>query len=213
MTVPANLIAPMIWTRIKSFPKLDAVVSGNETVTTTSHVIPLPTAIPGKKITVAIEFTSASTITIPPGWTVVYNTSNRAFIWKMSDGSETSVTITTSAAVIAAYVAGRWTNAGLIVSSTEATGSASVSDPPNFNPGAGVKKFTWIAYGSMTLQLTGAPTGYGNFYGPYYISGPTRACMGFATKDVEASSEDPGVFSASGTSTWQARTIAVYPEY
>jgi hypothetical protein len=107
-----------------------------------------------------------------------------------------------------------WIAAAAHIDEMEAgpTGSSDSPDPPSLTPAGGTKDYLWIAAagftGSSSNEATAAPTDYSNLQ----TIGDFDTGIGTAERELNASSEDPGVFTWNESNPWTAMTVAVYPE-
>lgn len=88
----------------------------------------------------------------------------------------------------------------------DATGSGSAADPPNLTPSWGAADTTWLEVGfSLTSGITAVSTNY------------TARAASFddtfrlGSRELNASSENPGTMTQASSGTWAAQTIAVRP--
>jgi len=80
-------------------------------------------------------------------------------------------------------------------------------DPPSLTPTWGAKDTLWIAMcGNDNDAVTAGPASYSSFT----AVSESDANMGFAYRELNAATEDPGAFTISGDE-WNAMTFAVEP--
>lgn len=213
-----------------AFPSDAARTSGNDRSSTgTSHVVNLPAGIAaGDTLVVFFSHFAAATVSWPAGWTELFDIDNvagnqagLAAAWRKADGTEGStITVTTSAGSKTAHTSYLVTGAAdPTVSppqSATATGSDASANPPNLAPSGGAKDYLWLvgAGQSNEAAFTAYPTNYVN--GITDETGTTGATatngdIASASRQLNAASEDPGVFTYGVASEWVAATIAITP--
>lgn len=206
-----------------SFPTISGAVSSNSTSARISSLaVTLPSSIVAGNllfIFFACSTTAGtSTMTVPAGWTALYNQAGGgnlrvcAGIYKVASGSEgSSVTVTWSRAVTIAAVAFQVTGyTGTPVDGTLATGSSTAPNPPSLTSGFGAVDTLWLG----TCHVSGGsvpsavPANYSSV-GTSTGNGPNpRSFLGVASRNLNASSEDPGAFTIT-SGQWGANTIAI----
>jgi len=136
-----------------------------------------------------------------------------------ADGGEGgSITVTTTNTVKSAHLSYRIT--GHELPSTQApeasTGWNSESDanpdPDSLTPTGGAKDYLWFAISAADdgRNYTGYPSSYAN--GEYVkSSGPGSCSIASARRNLNASSENPGVFTIEAADQVVAGTIAIHP--
>lgn len=91
-------------------------------------------------------------------------------------------------------------------------GTGTSPDPGNMSPSWGVVDILWIAFGVSdhgNTTYTAAPANYSNFVAQE-SGGAGGAGMGIARRELTASSEDAGAFTAD-SEDWAAQTVAIRP--
>jgi hypothetical protein len=138
---------------------------------------------------------------------------------KIADGTEGGTTATwiASLATTGIWQVMRVTDADASTASevTSTSGDASAANPPSLTPSWGADDTLWIvvaghAAGSSTA-FTAAPTNYTGFQNNGASSGGAAVSIASATRQLNASSEDPGAFTVSNNRFWAAATIGVRP--
>lgn len=180
--------------------------------TVTAHSIELPATIEsGDYIVVAFFMlyagSSGITVTWPAGWTELFDPGGAyeqsvAVAWKVATGSEdgTTINLTTSGSTNGLWAS--WAISGVTdtpVGTVSQTTGASY-DPPSVTPPYGLADYlvlTGCGTAQSSISITGAPSGYSNFA----VYGASTADAATATNTVTSSSENPGVFSHTGTIT------------
>jgi len=194
----------------------------------TSHTVNLPAGIQAGNLLLvffALRVTALVTITFPEGWTKIAEImdyrSEIGIAWREADGNEgATITVTTSSSLRSAHISYRITGATdpdtqAPEVSTGASGSSANPDPDSLTPTGGVKDYLWIAldyHDGGTIPVTGYPANYND--NQEYRDVPDQnyaATLGIATRELNASSEDPGTFTLSSSRYWGACTVAVHP--
>ena len=211
---PAWAAAPVVETR------------STATVSDTDLAVALPAgSSDGDLILILVQSgTITATWTEAPlttGWTELYDSSGQAFYYKQIGAGEATPTFRPS-------VPGRAGASALRITghedpatqppeaSTGATGYSAAPDPDSLTPTGGAKDYLWIAVDGNTdgrRTVSAAPTNYPSItLNAFSTAGGAAGATGAtADRQLNAASEDPGVFTISGISDWEAHTIAVHP--
>lgn len=192
--------------------------------TATSHVISLPAShASGDLLLVVFQTDSdrADTVTFPGDWTQLFEvqvdaagSSNLAVGYKTSDGTGTTVTLTTAMGENATgrvYRIQNWYGSGAPEYAT-ATGTSANPDPPNLTPTWGSAATWWLACYSNNGGV-GANSVYPLTDNQWFAgTGGSGSAGGAACDQVEtATSKNPGTFTDDFSAAWAAATIAVRP--
>lgn len=144
------------------------------------------------------------TVTEPSGWTMIGQTSlgtandvYMAAAWKICDGSEGATedfTIDSGcSAAVYCYFIDQHAGVAPQIAFVQAI------NPPNLAPSWGSAPNLWITGGiAAAANITGTPTGYGNFDSASLSTGVTSGSA-IADKLATASSDDPSTFSSGST--------------
>lgn len=194
-----------------------AITSG-----TTSHVLSVATNVASGNL-LQLFFLYRGPIghiaSPPTGWTTTASgnlggTGFAAFLFeKISDGTETTATVTSSSSRQSTTLATRITGAGGLSDATvNGNNSSGIAiDPPSHTPSGGSQKYLWQAWAcveSNSIDHT-APTNYTDGAASYSVSGTGQD---ICYRELEASSEDPGAFgNGNAAGEWLAMTIAIPP--
>lgn len=139
---------------------------------------------------------------------------------KIADGTEggTTKTWVSSTGTTAAWQVMRVTGAHASTASEVAStnGDATSANPPILTPTGGSNDYLFIALASNaatgdTTGFTAAPTNYTGLLSNGASSGGSTANIASATRQLTATSDDPGTFTPSSNRFWAAATVAVYP--
>lgn len=196
-----------------------------------SHSVTLPSGIQAGNLLLMffIKNNSNTTeLTTPSGWTELAsctpNDNDVGRIYgKIASGSEGSTqTVSTGSSRTAAAITYRITgnrnglsSSELAVSSANIDGVTTTPNPPSLTPSWGAAENLWIA---MSFAHDGAwtfvsyPTNYSLGQNISQHGGGSANGLVAAARLLNASSEDPGVFTVSGTArVWNSFTLAVRP--
>ncbi len=195
---------------------------GNNTSDVTSHIFTLPGNIVSGNLLLmfATYDPPAGTITWPGGWTQVYSFGTGDFgtgqLYKRTaDGTEgTTITVTTGTAASSVHTSYRVTATSLTVEAATFTGTnTAIPDPPNLTPTWGTKDTLWFAvtqYGSGTRFVDVYPTNYTNGRNDNWDDSGGVG-QGTAIRQLNATSENPGIFTLNQNWEWLSATVAVEP--
>jgi hypothetical protein len=189
---------------------------------TTSHTFDLPTGVQAGEMLLALCTDSAigaRDYSDLAGWNKILNTNesrNLATFWRWADGTEgatATITISSNAALcVSCYRISGAQNVAPAVANTASTTSTN-PDPPSLSPSWGAEDTLWFAFAGWNSRTT-APSAYPSNYSDNQNTLPAvsgqAASLGVATRNLNASSENPGVFTMA-SSTWRAATLAVRP--
>ena len=172
------------------------------------------------------ETAGAGTFTWPTGWNELADSTADGSVDSATigyrvvsyDSNETNrIALSYSATLdCAASVCWQFRNAGTPVVSSVVSANTAAMNPPNLAPGLGSLNFLWIALATCERNRTSwsYPTNYslnqGNFGGGVGLTN-TFAHLGWAMRELNASSEDPGAFSVAEAEDSMSWTIAIPP--
>lgn len=100
-----------------------------------------------------------------------------------------------------------------MAASANAQATSAAPDPASLTPSWGSAKTLWIAacgYDSNPT-VTVYPTNYTSNQSNAFADNANGAGIGYATRELEAASENPGAFTLSFSDQWSAVTLAVRP--
>jgi len=214
-------------------PAVATKTGGNNDTLQSSHTVNLPASIAaGDTLLVFFGHKDAAGATpgFPGGWTVLGEIENAAGslaclcpAWRKADGTEgASITVTTTNTTRQAHCSLRITGAAdpTVTAPTTQAGATlantNVPNPPNCNPGVSKDYLFVAAFVSSAGRITSTdPTNYTHSSQTNGSnSGTTTAAgVGVATRQLTASSDDPGTFLTTGGSTEEtaSQTIAIHP--
>jgi hypothetical protein len=202
------------------FPIVAGVNGGKNETDSTSHTVNLPSGISvGDLLIVFFVSDGNPTITFPSGWTQLFNVNNGSEVrfgawYRIADGTEGStINVTTSASEQSAHTSYRIINySGVPEAGTTATGTSSFPNPPILTPSWGAKNTLWISAIGNDFNRTvfEYPT---NYVGGRNDFADTTGGVGVGTawRKLNASSEDPDVFTISASEEWVANVVAIAP--
>jgi hypothetical protein len=205
--------------RLQSFPVVESVTGGNNNSNATSHTVNLPAGIVANNMLVVVFSSDGNpTITFPAGWTPLFQQANgtavKLGVWyKIAVGTEgATITVTTSVVERTAHTSYRLStvHAWQIMCGTATTGVTTQPNPPSSTPIYGAKDYLWIAVCGYDVNRTVStyPTNYANGRNDY-ANNAAGCGVGSARRELNATSEDPGVFTISASDDWVANVIAV----
>lgn len=228
VVVHTSIDPPAMGGGAPGYPEVAATATSAKTTTSGSnHTVSLPTGIQANDLLLifwADANTSGTQPTTPSGWTTLYSGNwasssiyYRAW-YRIATGSESS-TVTVSAgperSAHTAYRIAAGTYKGIPVASAGNTGTTSSNpDPDNLVSGFGNTPTLWIAsaHSTGTVWMT-SPTNYGGIVNSSSGSaGVDHAYMSTATRELTASSENPGAFTMDADHSWGAFTVAIEGE-
>lgn len=208
-----------------TFATLQTTANNNSGGNSTTHSITLPTGISSNDMLLVIfsnDGSATASVTTPAtGWTELWTASggqNRMTCWyRRADGAEAStITATTSSSESAAWTCYRYS--GVHTTSNPEAGTAgggsSSPDPPSVTASWGAEDNTFNAQvgNDSNITVTGYPTNYSEGQLTDLYNNATHGCgIGTASRQLNASSDNPGAFSYSGTDNWVYNTIVLRP--
>jgi hypothetical protein len=208
-----------------TFPVVAATNTSSTGTAGTTHTVSLPASIAaGDLLLIFLHGRDSGGVntpgfSAPSGWSTRYNTDNlgnaagAAVFYKVASGSEgASVNVTSTNNVESAHASARVTGyAGTPESGTVATGTSTTPNPPSLTPSWGALDTLWFAVAhprNSGNDLT-APTNYGSIVQSLEAGSSTQ--VAFATRNLNATSDDPGTFANANNAFWFAGTIGVQP--
>jgi hypothetical protein len=217
-----------------AFPTPGTPVPTSFSTSVTSMPVAMPaTVAAGTLLKAYVHVRNAGTWTKPTGWTEIPKIGGGNLsqvgggtvgkfdgFYKIADGSEggTTPTWTASVATTAQWQvtpATDW-HGTTPPEGTTASGDASNANPPSATPswGSDDNLFEAIAGNSATGETTGftaAPTNYTGLQSNGTSSGGSTVNLAVATRQLAASSDDPGTFTPNSNRFWAAATVGVRP--
>lgn len=213
-----------------AFPSADTQVDTDFGTSVTSMPVNMPATVnSGDLLITLVSVRNAGTWTNPSGWDDISTLSQTGGgggvgktngFYKIADGTEagTTPTWTASVATSAAWQTIRITNwhGTTPPEATTISGDATAANPPNLAPSWGTDDNLWIVVAGhaavSAAAFTAAPTNYTGFANNGASSGGAAVSIASANRQLNASSEDPGAFTAGGSNRfWASGTIAVRP--
>lgn len=205
-----------------TFPMLQ----GNARSTTaagTTHTATLPGYAAGYGVLILIATSAVETLTFPDGWQVVFNRSttalttnlNVAAIWRVMDGTEGStVDITSAANETLTFQAFSFTQFDPYTGpdfAVDITAGAN-DDPPSLTHDWPSQKAMWIAVdfgpdNTHTVANAAVPYRTWGMFG--YASGSANQYVLVGLRQIEAATENPGVFAGGSITSSATATIAI----
>lgn len=208
-----------------TFPTITASNTSAEASNVTTHTVSLPATVNnGDLIRIEVGINGNPTVTQPSGYGMPVNIAGsncrHAIFELVADGTEggTTVTFSTSAAEQSNHTSrsiGDWS--GTLAGTEYSTGAIAASDSPDSDslaPSWGTEDTLYItSYGSRRGRaITSFPTNYGdNNLESIGMDGTAGAAVASGTRNLAASSDDPGAFLLSALTPWAAVTTAIRP--
>jgi len=190
----------------------------------TSHTVDLPASISSGDLLIGFFSVNADpgAIVWPMGWSEILQLDDGqvslSVAYRDADGGEgASIEVTTTNSEKSAHQMYRIT--GAEDPATQApeidagtTGASTTPDPGSLTPTGGAEDFLWFAVTANDGRktVTAFPTNYTDGVGNVNDNDGGVA-LGVARRELNASSEDPGTFTISGSDQWAAATVAVHP--
>lgn len=213
-----------------AFPSVVGTPVGTADTSSTSFTVALPSGIVAGELLLIFmahdENGTSSTITQSSGptFTQIDNAANgtvvRGQIWaRLATGGEGNPVFSSTNSQDVACVAVRVQNHGVtdvstdIVKGTAATGADAAPDPPNCNPGT-AQDFLWLEYFAADDDddtATYWSTNYSAVLQQQSASSTSSCLVAVASRQLNASSENPGVMAMAAVEEWVAQTIAIKP--
>ena len=208
-----------------TFPAVQATNTSEEASNVTSHTVDLPASISsGDLLIILFTVDAAPTITWPSGYTEFADdqrgsTVRGAVAYRQADGTEgATITVTTGSSQFSTHntyrITGHEDPATQAPEAASADGGSNAPNPPSLTPTGGAEDFLWLAACGHDLggqSITAFPTNYSNGISINQTNESNGCGAGSAERDLNASSEDPGTFSLSGSMAWVAFTVAIHP--
>lgn len=214
-----------------AFPVVETTATTNGTSTSSSPIVNLPSGIVSGNLLFILFRTSIGTAGIgwPSGYTELVESSAdasddaQAVAYRKADGTEgATITLSTSSARFAA-IAYRISGAADPATqppqvSVETSATNTTPDPSVLSPTGGAKDYLWFWLGGWEGEQTsppaGSPTNYSNPLGADSgtIGSLASNCrVASAQRNLNASSENPGIWTISASGSWIAWIAAVHP--
>lgn len=203
-----------------------AARQGGSAVTGSVYSVALPSSISAGQLLIAKMFVKGAlgAATFPAGWNAFGGTNNGSDYftpaYRFADGTETSPISVTGAASgnhHATWDVERWTGAHASTPPEAGTGVAASTanpNPPSLTPSWGTEDTLFevllgITNGSRTVSSY--PTNYASNQNVQLNSDAADVAVISASRELNGSSDDPGTFTLSGSTTTLVQTIAIRP--
>lgn len=175
---------------------------------TTSHSISVPSGASGDLLIMLLVVAGTVTISTPSGWTSAINTNSggrvrlRA-VYKISDGSESSVSVTVGSSVelsaIVLRVEAGTSNAGSgpeLSAGSAPSSPQNFANPPSLTPSWGSAKTSWVAIALLPTNISSVSSWPYTDQQTWVVSpGGAPVAAAISTTKVESGSVDPGNFT------------------
>lgn len=207
-----------------TFPTPGTPVETQLSVNGTSHVCSLPATVNAGDLLVLHIGLDGTTVTVtgPAGWTLKWTTQGMGCWVKKADGTEGggTATVTSSASEAGAAqcirVTGWFGDLSGVEAGTTATGSSANPDCPSLTPSWGAADTLWMALVGARdddATVSSYPASYSG--GTDTVSGigvaNEGAEVGYAYRQNNTATENPGTFTLSESESWIANTLAIRP--
>ena len=207
-----------------SYPTVEATNTSTESSYAQTHDVSLPTGIESGDLLLlffAIQAQSDGAVLTPSGWTQLYGadvgTNGEMRCWYRTANGAEGATVTVDSSPgggVSAHVTYRisgWDASEVPEAATPATGTSTSPDSASLTPSWGSAKALWLtaAHASASTSAT-QPTNYGDL--KHANTGGTNAWhaqMAVASRENEASSENPGAWTIGTSVVWVAGTVGV----
>lgn len=205
-------------------PAVAGRFEGANSTTVTTHSITFSSVSANDLL--LLWFAASTTTTLSSsGWTFIIGgaTAGATHLgYKKAAGGETLVSFTAGTTCRSAYLGYRIT--GNIDPATQLPELSGINaatganpDPLSLSPTGGSKDYLWLAIFRQNAVVTNddawvtaIPTNYGNKHASSAGTAGSPA-VAAADRQLTAASEDPGTFTSTSTTTWQAYTMAIHP--
>lgn len=212
-----------------AFPVVQSTATSVSASSLTTHTITVPSGVVSGDLLIA--FIALENVTSPANQFSAWSDSfieildkttggssgaSIGVAYKFSDGTEgANITVDSVDSERAAHAMYRIDTQSPVIApeiTAGASGNSTSPDPDSLTPAGGAKDYLWMVLCGFERDdstITAFPTNYGsNQVTSSVFSGGT---LGIATRNLNASTEDPGAFTISGAEEWQAFTLAVHP--
>lgn len=210
-----------------AFPSVAGTPVGTADTTSAAFTVTLPSGIvAGELLLIFMAQDAVGTISQSSGSaftridTAVNGANCKGEIWaRLATGGETNPVFASTNSQDVACVAFRVQDHGVtdlatdIVKGTAATGADAAPNPPNCNPGT-AQDFLWIEYFAADDDDDTVPFESANYTGILQLqsaSSTTSCLVAVASRQLNASAQDPGVMAMAAVEEWVAQTIAIKP--
>lgn len=204
-----------------AFPTVGSTSSGTATATPGSGGTIFPIAYPSGAargdllVCMIVALSASTTFTFEGDWTQLSVRQAATFsttsAYTVADGLNTGTQVTLSVTSTATrYICYRFTVGTFVpppYGVLSATGLNANPDPPSLTGGGGIKDYVWLAWAawSGTAIRLACPTSYDT---PIDVTG-TSPGLSVCQRQLNAATENPGTFTLSALSLWDAQTIAI----
>jgi hypothetical protein len=193
-----------------------SVTPSQETVNTTTHNIAMPpTVSPGDLLVIVWANNGNPDSAIYPSFTSNFGFGTGALVvrsaYKVATGGEGGTTedVTTTPSIQSSSLVYQLRGAeDPGIQAPEVSTTSSTLDPNSLTPTGGPKEFLWLPVAAILGQnITGFPTDYDGT-----ANNQTNVSVAAASRILDATTEDPGTFTAGGAGTDISVTVAIHPE-
>lgn len=214
-----------------AFPQVVGTTTTGNEILDTDFVVNYPASpVTGNLLFCFVRHTFRNNSIWPSGWNELFDDTSDAGdqatvgAWRKVDGTE-GATFTITQAALAKDVAIIYEISGAEDPDTQppefstvVVGESTSPDPGSLTPTGGARDYLWLWCGGWTGEQTsppsGTPTNYSDPIGADTgtVGGANGNCrVAIAERELNAASEDPGVWTISASKPWAAFTIAIHP--
>lgn len=211
-----------------AFPQYETLPLVANATASNSLTVDLPASVSAGNLLLVIISTFDSTrATAPTGWErTAYHDNDPGcginFLTRVADGTEGGTQITvpldkTVTTVVQVTQVAQWegTISGGLAISTPNIATSGTADPSALTPAWGAADTLWMVYctaGDDAGTITGFPANYTDQISTVADAGANASCThATATRNRNATTEDPGTFSISESEYWLAGVAAIQP--
>lgn len=211
-----------------TFPNVASVTPTSFGTAATSHAVAMPATVnAGDRLVIIFSNDNNDIPTFPtPAWSAVSqvartsnNTNTLSILERIADGSEGGTTVNVVTAAIQQAVALVYRITGAHPSTASEAGTAATAldanpNPPNLTPSWGAEDTLWLACYSAdqsSRNATAYPTNYNDNQNTAQSNPATGngSSVGAATRELNATSDNPGTFTIATSDGWVAQTVAI----
>lgn len=199
-----------------AFPVI-ATTGTTSQASSSSWTANLPASIAAGDLLLMIgQANGATTLTVPTGWTSLFNPGDGTFVfYKYASGSEgATVTISGSASRSAGIVCYRITGTDGVTAPAIGTLAVSTTtfDPPSLTPSWGSLKTLWLAIACARTNFTASVTPTSYALQDDQLSGGSNSRVMIYSRTNQVATEDPSAYTlSSSVGAAYAITIGIRP--
>lgn len=203
-----------------AFPSIATSATFGPTVAATSHAVTMPSGVASGDLLVMLVTADGGPTLSATGWTVLFQepivADTCGVLYRIADGTEGSTqnldcSVSEAVSVITLRIID-WHGTTPPEVGTRGTGNSTAPNAPSLSPSWGAEDTLWlaVAHWQNAANVSAYPSSYtsGTFVSG---TGATDGSVAYASRQLNASSEDPGAFTISTSRAWECETIAIRP--